>query len=291
MRGTGPLGYLRTGLGHRIGIINSNTFRAAVSEHNHRFAHVDDAKLQLEDNPSLEYSLAFTDHIYCLSKAKKLGRRKRMSELFRYMHLDSELSDKSHFETWRDIISKGYRQALVVEDDIDFEVDAVDVINRSLKALSSSRTDWDVLYVGHCSMEENIGASIHRYSRVHRSTHPFCTSAYVLSLNGARKLYAYFAKNYSPSHSLDVQLVALVKRNLIESYSIYPPIVYQRRDLYPSDDGVELKITKLFKNSAWDEALTFDPRLEGRMDALDEEYHDPPPSRIPSWMEDPNNVK
>ncbi|KAJ2615850.1 hypothetical protein H4S08_001044 [Coemansia sp. RSA 1365] len=70
-----------------------------------------------------------------------------MTELYGYMHLDPEIFDKSHFKAWRDIISKGYTQVLVVEDYIDFEVNANDVISRSLEALGPSKADWSILYV------------------------------------------------------------------------------------------------------------------------------------------------
>ncbi|KAJ2796246.1 hypothetical protein H4S07_006277 [Coemansia furcata] len=196
----------------------------------------------------------------------------------------------THIDTWRDMINSGYDRALIVEDDVDFELDSTAVINRALDALNSTSTDWDILYVGHCSMEENQRKASSAYSRLYKSTHPFCTSGYLLSRNGAKKLFAYFIEHYQQARALDIQLVALIKRKLIKSYSIYPPVVYQRRDLYPSDDGLELKIAKKFKNSVWNEALAFVPRLVNWVDPLDSVYLHPAFKHIPSWMEDGNTI-
>ncbi|KAJ2789782.1 hypothetical protein GGI18_002201 [Coemansia linderi] len=257
-------------------------------------ANVDVNELSLQlPRPAHEYALAFTDHIYCMNEMNKLGRKGRMQELFNFLHLRVEMFSRkhpTHIDIWRDMINSGYDRALIVEDDIDFELDSVAVINQALSALNSTSADWDILYVGHCSMEENQRKANTAYSRLHKSTHPFCTSGYLLSRNGAKKLFAYFIEHYQQARALDVQLVALIKRKLLKSYSVYPPVVYQRRDLYPSDDGLELKIAKKMKNSAWNEALAFVPRLANWVDPLDSVYLHPAFKHIPSWMEDGNTV-
>ncbi|KAJ1804511.1 hypothetical protein LPJ56_005517 [Coemansia sp. RSA 2599] len=243
--------------------------------------------------PTREYTLAFTDHIYCINKQNRLGRKGRMHELFKYMHLDAHIFSRAqanHLDVWRDMINGGYERALVLEDDVDFELDAVPVIGKALGSLNNSVPNWDMLYVGHCSMEEDKGRVKTGFSRVHKAVHPFCTSGYVLSRRGAQKLFAYFVKNSKQTHALDVQLVALIKRKLIDAYSLHPPVIYQRRDLYPSDDGMDLKIQKLFKNSAWNQAVAFVPHLANWTDPLDSEYLDPAFKHIPSWMEDKKTV-
>ncbi|KAJ1861133.1 hypothetical protein LPJ73_001115 [Coemansia sp. RSA 2703] len=214
-----------------------------------------------------------------------------MRELLKYMHLDFEMFGQrnGHMDVWRDMINSGYERALVLEDDIDFEIDAVSTIGKALDAINNTQ-GWDILYVGHCSMEENKGKAKSGFSRVHKAVHPFCTSGYILSRQGAQKLYAYFFKNMKNTHSLDVQLVALIKRKLLSAYSVYPPVVYQRRDLYPSDDGIELKIHRLLTNSAWNEAQMFVPHLENWTDPPDQEFLNPAFKHIPSWMEDKKSV-
>ncbi|KAI7832104.1 hypothetical protein BX661DRAFT_179814 [Kickxella alabastrina] len=274
---------------------NSETAAAAAAAvpSYHRYTFVDESSLQLPE-PAREYTLAYTDHIYCLNQKNRLGRKGRMSELFRYMHLNVQIFDKSqatHMDIWRDMINRGYERALVLEDDIDFEVDAVSVIGKAINALNATSANWDILHIGHCSAEEGRGKAKTAFDRVHRSVHPFCTSGYVLSRNGAQKLFAYFVKNSRQSRALDVQIVALIKRKMLSAFSVHPPVVYQRRDLYPTDDGVELKVFKLFKNSAWDEAREFVPRLANWADPLDVEFVDPAYKQIPSWMEDTKTIK
>ncbi|KAJ2353980.1 hypothetical protein GGF43_003360, partial [Coemansia sp. RSA 2618] len=226
---------------------------------------VDNSSQQLK-LPSAEYSLAFTDHIYCISPTERLGRRARMAELFKFMRLDGELFSGSHQDAWRDMIAKGHQRALVVEDDVDFEVDAITTIRKALASVEAKKRGWDILYVGHCSMEEEP-----TQGRVAKSVHPFCTSGYVISRAGAQKLLEYFSKHKTGTYPLDVQLVALVKRGVIGSFSVFPPVVFQRRDLYPSDDGMELRVARLFRNSAWDEAREFVPRLADWVDPPDED--------------------
>ncbi|KAJ2700365.1 hypothetical protein H4R19_005477 [Coemansia spiralis] len=243
-----------------------------------------EAELQLE-LPAHGYARAYTDHIYCLNKLRRLGRKARMEELFRYMSLDAEMFGGGHVDAWRDIIRRGYRHALVVEDDADFEVDAVAVIHDALATLRQSADDWDILYVGHCSMEEGAGTAVGESSRMFKSVHPFCLSGYILSRTGAQKLYAFFSKGVRQAYATDIQLVALVKRNVLASYSVHPPVVYQRRDLYPSGDGLELKVASLLKNSAWNEAVAHVPRLAGWTDPLDAEFQNPAFAKIPKWME------
>ncbi|KAJ2598192.1 hypothetical protein GGF39_002752 [Coemansia sp. RSA 1721] len=266
---------------------------ASSTPHTHRIL-VDQSSTSFElQPPTRDYTLAFTDHIYCINKKNRLGRKGRMQQLFKYMHLDAHIFSKpqiNHLDVWRDMVNSGYERALVLEDDVDFEIDAVSVIKKALDSLNSTTSNWDIFYIGHCSMEEDKGKVKTGFSRVHKAVHPFCTSGYILSRNGAQKLFAYFVKNSKQSHALDVQLVALIKRKLVDAYSLYPPVVYQRRDLYPSDDGMDLKIQRLFKNSAWDQAVAFDPHLANWSDPLDSEYLDPAFKNIPKWMEDKKTV-
>ncbi|KAJ2845382.1 hypothetical protein IWW36_004802, partial [Coemansia brasiliensis] len=230
--------------------------------------------------------LAFVDHIYCLNAPSKLGRKERMTELFKYMNLDAQIFNGDHFAAWLDIIDKRFEQAMIVEDDVDFELDAVTSIYKALDSLAAKSASWDMLYIGHCSMEE---AQPLQNNSVVKSVHPFCTSGYVVSRSGAQKLVARFSQT-SSSYALDVQLVALIKRKILDAYSMCPPVVFQRRDLYPSDDGMELRIFRLLSNSAWDKARQHVPRLANWVDPPDVEQRHPAYKHIPKWMEDSRTV-
>lgn len=243
---------------------------------------------QLQNKPSRQYSLAFTDHIYCLNQPNNQGRRARITELLKYMHLDAEIfshKHATHLDIWRDMISQGYSKALIIEDDVDFELGAHKHIHTAIDALNQPeyKDTWDILYLGHCSMEERQGTKITKH--LYKSIHPFCTSGYIVSLQGAHKLYSYFSQHFQPTHALDVQIVALIKRKLIQSLSMFPPLVYQRRDLYPSDDGQALKVFKLLRNSVWDEARLFVPHLQNWQDPPDSNQLDPAYKLLPKWME------
>ncbi|KAJ2641121.1 hypothetical protein IW137_003202, partial [Coemansia sp. RSA 1287] len=58
-----------------------------------------------------------------------------------------------------------------------------------------------------------------------------------------------------------------------------------RRDLYPSDDGMELRVARLFRNPAWNEALELVPRLANWADPPDMDHMHPAFQYIPKWME------
>ncbi|KAJ1929047.1 hypothetical protein FBU59_007078 [Linderina macrospora] len=125
--------------------------------------------------PSPLYAKAYTEHIYCLSEQNNLGRRARMQELFKYLNLDAELFTGrrvSHMDVWRNIINNNFQHALVVEDDVDFEVDFVERVSRAMEVVRKKK--WDILYVGHCSMDEDQGKP--RGQNVFKATKPFCTS-------------------------------------------------------------------------------------------------------------------
>ncbi|KAJ2778008.1 hypothetical protein H4R18_004857 [Coemansia javaensis] len=231
----------------------------------------------------------FAGHVYCLNQPGRLGRGGRMTELLDYMHVDAEMFGRGHIDAWRDMLDRGYPHALIVEDDIDFETDALAVVQTSMDALRSAGAGWDMLYFGHCSMEEDSGRAMPG-GRLFRSVHPFCMSGYALSRSGAQKLHAHFAAGMRRAYALDVQIVALVKRGLVQSYSVHPPVVYQRRDLYPSDDGLELKVARLQASSAWGEAMASVPRLAGWRDPPDADERDPAFKHIPVWMEDARTV-
>ncbi|KAJ2655339.1 hypothetical protein IW148_006097 [Coemansia sp. RSA 1199] len=229
--------------------------------------------------PPPTYRRASTDHIYCINAPARRGRKARMAELFTYLRLDAHMFNGSHIDAWRDMIKMGHERALITEDDVDFEVDAVASIRAALAAVDAKQPKWDILYVGHCSMDETQG------ERVEKSVRPFCTSAYVVSRRGAQRLVAYFKRNARAPHALDVQLVAMVKRKMLRAYSVFPPVVFQRRDLYPSDDGMELRVARLFRNPAWNEAQELVPRLANWADPPDADHMHPAFQHIPKWME------
>lgn len=53
----------------------------------------------------------------------------------------------SHIRMWQDMVSKGYRTALIMEDDVDLEWDMDRLVPNAMRALPE---DWDIVYLGHC---------------------------------------------------------------------------------------------------------------------------------------------
>jgi glycosyl transferase family 25 len=50
----------------------------------------------------------------------------------------------SHIGVYKDLLAKGYRNALILEDDINFDADATSELKKSLAQLPN---DWELLYL------------------------------------------------------------------------------------------------------------------------------------------------
>jgi len=99
------------------------------------------------------------DHIYCLNLERSLERRKKMEKEFEREELDIEFFKacdgramgrdgifgcaQSHINIWKDIVSKGYENVLIFEDDVWLEKD----FKKYLEVLEPPEK-WDILYLG-----------------------------------------------------------------------------------------------------------------------------------------------
>jgi len=99
------------------------------------------------------------DHIYCLNLERSLERRKKMEKEFEKEGLDVEFFKacdgramgkdgifgcaQSHINIWKDIVSKGYENVLIFEDDVWLEKD----FKKYLEILEPPEK-WDILYLG-----------------------------------------------------------------------------------------------------------------------------------------------
>ena len=99
------------------------------------------------------------DHIYCLNLERSKDRRLAMEKQFEHEELDVEFFKacdgkamgkdgifgcaQSHINIWKDIVSKGYENVLILEDDVFLEKD----FKRYLEVLEPPEK-WDILYLG-----------------------------------------------------------------------------------------------------------------------------------------------
>ncbi|KAL5523176.1 hypothetical protein ACEPAF_1443 [Sanghuangporus sanghuang] len=117
--------------------------------------------------------------------------------------------------------------SVVFEDDVDVEWDLKKRVARMWRDLPRY---WDIVMLGHCWSNESTNPPITPSSALHPSHKPKCTHGYVLSPFGARNLLMHLT--YPPfafSRALDQAIAHLIRTRRIQSYSVVPSIVVQRR--------------------------------------------------------------
>jgi hypothetical protein len=127
-----------------------------------------------EINPT-NSTLGFS-HIYVINLAYRTDRRHRMETIASFHSLDFDFftaiskddnktlneyktigvgpSHKacyvSHYKVWELIAHHRYESALILEDDVDFEMNISPIMSKVHRDVPA---DWEMLYLGHCSDE------------------------------------------------------------------------------------------------------------------------------------------
>ncbi|CAG8611654.1 12063_t:CDS:1, partial [Racocetra fulgida] len=157
--------------------------------------------------------------------------------LSKYGSADMDLSQKacylSHYLIYKEIIDKGYNSALILEDDVDFELNITAIMTDIHHDLPPS---WETLYIGSCfeSMGEQVGksSSVHR---LYKSVAPMCMHAYAVSYSGAQKLIELLDP-VVPRGTVDYSLSVVIGEGKVSSYSVHPQPIVQRKSVdNPSD--------------------------------------------------------
>lgn len=165
----------------------------------------------------------------------------------------------AHIDLLKYVIERGYGSALIMEDDIDWDVD---VRNQTLLIANAVRNltnqpeipfapyglEWDVMWMGHCSDPPNATApmvifedptsiphkryrGLNRYitkvlqegqRSVHYSWSPVCTFAYAVSPKGARKLLAHASLGHGGA--FDLMLLHACQDKVVDCISVNPEI-------------------------------------------------------------------
>ena len=111
-----------------------------------------------------------------------------LSRLFGFRSMIS--CNVGHHKIWEDIVERGYRNALIFEDDFVFEHD---YSNQKFQTLwSQIPTDWDIVYFGHYDVEF-FGRLLGRKRRIINGNivspaFPTMTHAYAITGEHARKI-------------------------------------------------------------------------------------------------------
>lgn len=122
----------------------------------------------------------------------------------------------SHLAIYKILTESDFKYTIIFEDDI---IIASDFYERMLYGLSVVPDDWDILLLGVMCLKCDIKED---YIKINRF---WGTHGYIIKKTGAMKLVEYLDKPLSKQ--IDADLSLLIKRKLINVYSINPLIVAQ----------------------------------------------------------------
>ncbi|KAM9796137.1 procollagen galactosyltransferase 2 isoform X2 [Syngnathus typhle] len=132
----------------------------------------------------------------------------------------------SHHSIWSQVVERGLRKVLVLEDDVRFEPR----FNRRLQAImedaDKAQLDWDLIYVGRKRMQvKQPERSVDSVDNLVEADYSYWTLGYALSLQGATKLLN--AKAFSKMLPVDEFLPVMFNKHPNVDYMSH----YEPRDL------------------------------------------------------------
>ncbi|CAG8502212.1 15038_t:CDS:2, partial [Cetraspora pellucida] len=196
---------------------------------------------ELNKYKSLNNTLGF-EHIFVINLSYRIDRREMMQELANFLGLDfdffpavsrydKQLLNKynldgissaqkscflSHYFLYKEVIKDGYKNALIMEDDVDIEYEISRIVSDLSRALPD---DWDIFYIAHYNYEEGEVLAESGEFRLIKSTNPINTHGYAISDRGARKLLKDLDV-HRPAQQIDIELTNRVHYGFLKSYSI-----------------------------------------------------------------------
>ncbi|XP_033732543.1 procollagen galactosyltransferase 1-like isoform X2 [Pecten maximus] len=94
----------------------------------------------------------------------------------------------SHYFIWKEILDKGYKTALVFEDDVRFEPYFKTKLRRLLDEVEDRVPNWDLLYLGRKRLKLSEETYVDGSQTLVWPSYSYWTLSYILSDRGARKL-------------------------------------------------------------------------------------------------------
>ncbi|CAG8611914.1 12429_t:CDS:1, partial [Racocetra persica] len=231
------------------------------------------------------------DHVYVINSLTQTKRHERMkdiakrlglefeffpavssddSKVFDEFKFDSELdplhkaSYITHYKIYQSIVDSEYEDALILDDNLDFELDISSIMSNVHKILPA---DWDLLHLSFCNSQEGVYSSpvpdrknVSPDHKLFRSKWTHCANAYAISSSGASKLL----KTLKPTKlSIELELTNLIQSKEITSYTILPPPIVQWQSSVQRNYGLyflkKSTLNSLIKKSKpWNSTLGFD---------------------------------
>ncbi|KAF4522607.1 hypothetical protein B566_EDAN003588 [Ephemera danica] len=131
----------------------------------------------------------------------------------------------SHYNIWKDVVSRGLRQVMVLEDDIRFEPFFRSKLVSLLNELQHLDIDWDLVYLGRKRLKDEDEPPVSGSRQLVWAGYSYWTLGYLLKQSGARKLLD--AEPLSKLVPVDEFLPLLFNRHPHTAWKAF----YPRRDL------------------------------------------------------------
>jgi hypothetical protein len=198
------------------------------------------------------------DHAYCINLVRDAEKRDKIEREFKAQNIDVEFIKAfdskengitkdnvrpeihpgefgclmSNYMVWNDMLEKGYKSVLIMEDDIELVPRFKDIVNTI-----EFPKEWDVIYLEYVSPVYDAPST----KDVHEGR---ClgTMCYLISESGAKKLFLFDPKDW---RGADKQLAQIPLKSF---YSIKR---LARHDLLNSGIGVSLDRIPIFHNILW----------------------------------------
>ncbi|KAG5279233.1 hypothetical protein AALO_G00075540 [Alosa alosa] len=95
----------------------------------------------------------------------------------------------SHYNIWKEIVERGLRTSLVIEDDLRFEVFFKRRLQNLMMEIESEGLDWDLIYIGRKRMQvDHREKAVPNVHNLVEADYSYWTLGYMMSLQGAKKL-------------------------------------------------------------------------------------------------------
>uniref|UniRef100_A0A8C1SC30 procollagen galactosyltransferase n=1 Tax=Cyprinus carpio TaxID=7962 RepID=A0A8C1SC30_CYPCA len=95
----------------------------------------------------------------------------------------------SHYNIWKEIVDRGLKTSLVLEDDLRFEIFFKRRLQNLMSEVESEGLDWDLIYIGRKRMQvDRPEKAVPNIRNLVEADYSYWTLGYMMSLQGAKKL-------------------------------------------------------------------------------------------------------
>ncbi|RVE75618.1 hypothetical protein OJAV_G00000490 [Oryzias javanicus] len=133
----------------------------------------------------------------------------------------------SHYNIWKEIVDRGLKTSLVLEDDLRFEVFFKRRLQALLQEVTTHQLDWDLIYIGRKRMQvDHPEKSVPNIHNLVEADYSYWTLAYILSIRGAQKLLR--AEPLRKMLPVDEFLPVMYDKHPVSEYMQH----FEKRDLH-----------------------------------------------------------